>query len=78
MPVPAKSQILEGVWGGEFAGDPNIIEVYVGRLRNKVRASYNQASYLDERRKMMQRWADICDEEPGSVVAIKARRNVQA
>lgn len=30
--------------------------------RNKVRASYNQAEYLDERRSMMQHWADLIDE----------------
>jgi len=29
--------------------------------RNKVRASYNQAEYLDERRAMMQQWADYLD-----------------
>jgi integrase len=30
--------------------------------RNKVRASYNQAQYLDERKVMMQVWADLIDE----------------
>jgi integrase len=30
--------------------------------RNKVRASYNQAQYLEERRTMMQDWADMVDE----------------
>ena len=29
--------------------------------RNKSRASYNQATYLDERREMMQNWADLID-----------------
>ena len=29
--------------------------------RNKVRASYNQADYLEERRQMMQTWADFVD-----------------
>lgn len=29
--------------------------------RNKVRASYNQGEYLEERRAMMQQWADILD-----------------
>jgi integrase len=29
--------------------------------RNKVRASYNRAQYLDERRKLMQSWADFID-----------------
>ena len=30
--------------------------------RNKVRAAYNHAQYLPERRKMMQWWADYLDE----------------
>ena len=39
--------------------------------RNKVRASYNQADYLDERRKMMQAWADLLDAQTdGSNVTI--------
>ncbi len=29
--------------------------------RNKVRAAYNRAQYLDERRRMMQAWADYLD-----------------
>jgi hypothetical protein len=29
--------------------------------RNKVRASYNQAEYLPERRTMMQQYADMLD-----------------
>ena len=29
--------------------------------RNKTRASYNQAEYLEERRAMMQQWADVTD-----------------
>jgi integrase len=32
------------------------------RERNKVRASYNQAEYLVERRAMMQSWANLIDE----------------
>jgi two-component system, OmpR family, response regulator len=34
--VVSKEEILSGVWGFDFDGDPNIIEVYVGRLRRKV------------------------------------------
>ena len=30
--------------------------------RSKVRASYNHAEYLEERRSMMQQWADLIDE----------------
>ncbi len=39
--------------------------------RNKVRASYNQADYLEERREMMQTWADFIDAQAdGSNVTI--------
>ena len=34
--VVTKSEILENVWDFAFEGDPNIVEVYVGRLRRKV------------------------------------------
>jgi DNA-binding response OmpR family regulator len=32
----AKDEILSGVWEFDFQGDPNIVEVYVGRLRRKL------------------------------------------
>jgi DNA-binding response OmpR family regulator len=31
-----KDEILSGVWDFDFDGDPNIVEVYVGRLRRKL------------------------------------------
>ncbi|SDT17624.1 response regulator transcription factor [Microterricola viridarii] len=34
--VFSKKQILEGVWDFDFDGDPNIVEVYVRHLRNKL------------------------------------------
>ncbi|MGP3971619.1 response regulator transcription factor [Streptomyces sp. 6N223] len=34
--VVSKREILEHVWDADFEGDPNIIEVYVRRLRAKV------------------------------------------
>jgi two-component system, OmpR family, response regulator len=34
--VVSKRQILDGVWDDDFAGDPNVVEVYVARLRRKV------------------------------------------
>ena len=38
--VASKSEILDHVWGMDFAGDPNIVEVYVGYLRRKVDEPY--------------------------------------
>jgi DNA-binding response OmpR family regulator len=32
----AKSEILSSVWGSDFDGDPNIVEVYIGYLRRKI------------------------------------------
>ncbi|GAA3546753.1 response regulator transcription factor [Nocardioides daeguensis] len=34
--VVTKAQLMGAVWGFDFDGDPNIVEVYVGRLRRKV------------------------------------------
>jgi len=34
--VVAKSSLLDTVWGLDFDGDPNIVEVYVGYLRRKL------------------------------------------
>jgi two-component system, OmpR family, response regulator len=32
----SKREVLDHVWDDEFEGDPNIVEVYVRRLRNKI------------------------------------------
>ncbi|KJL43783.1 response regulator transcription factor [Microbacterium trichothecenolyticum] len=37
----SKSDILAGVWQDDFEGDPNIVEVYVARLRRKIAALTN-------------------------------------
>ena len=34
--VVSKRDILDHVWDYDFEGDPNIVEVYVGHLRNKI------------------------------------------
>ena len=34
--VVSKREILQHVWDDDFEGDPNIVEVYVRRLRNKL------------------------------------------
>jgi integrase len=41
---------------------PDVIELQLAHAeRNKVRAAYNKAQRLPERRKMMQAWADYLD-----------------
>jgi integrase len=41
---------------------PDVIELQLAhKERNRVRAAYNQAQRLEERRKMMQAWADYLD-----------------
>ena len=34
--VLAKHEILAGVWDYDFDGDPNIVEVYISRIRRKI------------------------------------------
>jgi integrase len=47
----------------EIGFRPDAIERQLAHAeRNAVRASYNQAEYLEERRAMMQQWSDLTDE----------------
>lgn len=63
----------------EQGWSPDVIERQLAHAeRNKVRAAYNRASYMAERRKMMQAWADYLDalREGAKVIPIqrKAKR----
>jgi two-component system OmpR family response regulator len=42
--VVSKREILERVWDYEFEGDPNIVEVYIRRLRRKVDQRFGRMS----------------------------------
>lgn len=42
--VLAKAEILAGVWDYDFDGDPNIVEVYIRRLRRKVDEPFGRRS----------------------------------
>jgi DNA-binding response OmpR family regulator len=42
--VLSKDEILAGVWDYDFEGDPNIVEVYIGRLRRKVDEPFGRRS----------------------------------
>ena len=57
----------------EMGWKPDVIERQLAHAeRNKVRAVYNRAQYMAERRKMMQAWADYLDAlraDTGKVVA---------
>lgn len=55
---------------------PDLIELQLAHAeRNKVRAAYNRAERLAERRKMMQSWADYLDglKAGGKVIPIKRK-----
>lgn len=57
----------------EMGWAPDVIERQLAHAeRNKVRAAYNRAQYLDERKRMMQAWANYLDglRAVGKVVAI--------
>jgi integrase len=46
----------------ELGYKPHIVDVQLGHKRiSKVEAAYNKAGHFDERRKMMQEWADYLD-----------------
>jgi two-component system OmpR family response regulator len=42
--VRSKVELLDEVWGPDFSGDANVVEVYVGYLRRKIDAPFGRAS----------------------------------
>jgi two-component system OmpR family response regulator len=40
--VVSKTELLDHVWDENFEGDPNVVEVYIGRLRRKVDAPFGR------------------------------------
>jgi two-component system OmpR family response regulator len=42
--VRSKKDVLAGVWDFDFEGDPNIVEVYIRTLRNKVDRPFGRVS----------------------------------
>jgi integrase len=62
----------------ELGWRPDVIERQLAHQeRNKIRAAYNKASYLEDRAKMMQAWADHVDAiiSAGKVVPIGKAKN---
>jgi DNA-binding response OmpR family regulator len=42
--VCSKAELLDEVWGHDFGGDANVVEVYIGYLRRKVDVPFRRAS----------------------------------
>ncbi len=42
--VQSKAQILDGVWEYDFDGDPNIVEVYIRRLRKAIDEPFDRTA----------------------------------
>jgi two-component system OmpR family response regulator len=57
--VVPKAVLLEEVWGDGFAGDPNIVEVYVGYLRRKIDQPFGCRTVLTVRGAGYQVVADV-------------------
>ena len=42
--VMSKEQILDNVWDQGFEGDPNIVEVYISRIRSAIDTTFDRRS----------------------------------
>jgi two-component system OmpR family response regulator len=42
--IAPKRDLLDEVWGADFDGEPNIIEVYIGRLRDRIDRPFGRSS----------------------------------
>lgn len=53
----------------ELGHRPDVIEAQLAHKgADKIRAAYNRAQYMDERRQLMQAWADYLDELRKTVI----------
>ncbi len=59
----------------EMGYRPDVIERQLAHTdKNKVRASYNRAEYLQDRKNMMQEWANFIDSLQDGAKVIPLRR----
>jgi DNA-binding response OmpR family regulator len=42
--IVSKEELLREVWGDDFGGDPNVVEVYIGYLRRKLDVPFERHS----------------------------------
>jgi len=47
--VVSKTEILDHVWDAHFAGEPNIVEVYIGHLRAKLDRPFGREAFATVR-----------------------------
>ena len=62
----------------EMGWQPEVIELQLAhRQRNQVAAAYNRAARLEERKAMLQQWADYLDslKTGGSVINFRAKNS---
>ena len=60
----------------EMGSRPDVIEAQLAHVEeNRVRAAYNHARYSEERRELMQSWADFADavRQSGHVIPLRSR-----
>ena len=57
--VPHGFRSMFSTWANEREENPDVIEAALAhQSKNQVRAAYNRAEYLDQRRELLQKWAD--------------------
>ena len=61
--VASKTEILDQVWGIDFDGDPNVVEVYVGYLRKKIDAAVRRRDDPDRARRGLPALSPMTDED---------------
>lgn len=47
--IVSKADLIDEVWGPDFPGDPNIVEVYIGYVRKKIDAPFGLQTILTVR-----------------------------
>ena len=64
--IVSKTALIDDVWGPDFEGDPNIVEVYIGYVRKKIDAPFGLQTILTVRGAGYRLVADADDSAGGA------------
>ena len=60
----------------ELGHNPDVIERILAHVpRDKIRAAYHRAQYLEERRSVLQEWADLIDSKKAGAAVVPIRKH---
>jgi integrase len=74
--VPHDFRRCLSTWSNEHGAEPHLVEAQLGHVLQGIAATYNLATYLPARRRLLERWAEhlgeiVSGKKPASVIKLR-------